>query len=128
MDIRLKDLTHVTQRAFMTGKWDKCEKLGRRQEILLERIFNDIRDGRLDSFYQVSDKHFYAYHRSTKEDGALQYSHAWLHNGEFIPTNDVQLHSIAELLREGLPSGMWHTRKNGGIYGQNRNEEHALPS
>ena len=114
MDIRFKDLSHATKRGFHTGKWDRCELLEEREQIMLRRIFNDIIEGKYDCLYKITEKSFKAYHRSPKTVGAVQLSVACFMNGVLEPQSDVQIKSPEDMVKEGVESGIWHTRKNGG--------------
>ena len=109
MEYRIKNLHDATKRMFNAKNFNypALDKYSRRNDLIIERLFNDTMTGKIKGFYLVSDESFKAYHRSTKEAGKIQYSYGFYKNGELIPCGDCQFSTFKELDREGYSSGIY---------------------
>jgi len=87
--------------------YPQYEKDIKRNDLIMERLFNDTKAGIIKGFYLVSDKQFKAYHRSTKEADMIQFSSGYYNNGELIPCYDVQMSRPLDLFLEGYTSGIY---------------------
>lgn len=109
MKYRIKNLHDATLRMFHAKGFDypKLDKDSRRNDLIMERLFDDTMSGKIKGFYLVDNEHFKAYHRSTKEAGKIQYSYGFYRNGELIPCGDCQFTTFKDMSREGFSSGIY---------------------
>ena len=110
--VRIKNLHDATCRAIRSGKWNQQETLVKKEEAIMKRLYQDLMAKKIDYFSLVSETDFKCYHRSPKEENAVQLSAGFFKKGTLYPTYDVQIHCFDELLKEGYPSGVWNIGKN----------------
>lgn len=109
MRYRIKNLHDATLKMFHAKgfHYPKLDRDDHRNDLIMERLFNDTMSGKIKGFYYVDDTAFKAYHRSTKEAGKIQYSYGFYRNGELIPCGDCQFSTFKDMSREGFPSGVY---------------------
>ncbi len=106
--IRIKDLHNAAVRCIRSGgKYLRYEKFQKKSELIMSGLFNRTMKGEIKGFYLADPERFRAYHRSTKETGALQYSFGHYRNNELVPCGDVQMRCPDDLIREGFSSGIY---------------------
>jgi len=88
-------------------RYPQYEKDCIRNDLIMQRLFDDTKTGKIKGFYLVSDKDFKAYHRSTKEPGKVQYSSGFYRDGELIPCYDIQMTIPLDMFMEGYSSGIY---------------------
>jgi len=88
-------------------KYPQYDKDIKRNDLIMERLFNDTKAGKIKGFFLVSDKDFKAYHRSTKEPGKIQLSSGYYKEGELIPCYDIQMDAPLDMFYEGYSSGIY---------------------
>lgn len=106
MNYRIKELHDAAVR-FLKTRYPAYEKDARRNDLIMMRLFNDTKAGKIKGFYLVNSRDFKAYHRSTKQPGAVQLSSGFYENGELIPCYDIQMETAADLIREGYAAGIY---------------------
>jgi hypothetical protein len=109
MQYRIKNL-HDGARRMLKAKnfsYKQYDKDNTRNDLIMERLFDDTKAGKIKGFYLVSDTQFKAYTRSTKEPGKVQYSSGYYENGELIPCFDIQMSIPLDLFYEGYSSGIY---------------------
>lgn len=105
--VRLKDGTNASTKAFLTGNCISTDRLTARNESVLCDLFRRTASGLIKGFYLIDNTDFKAIHRSPKQDGFLQLSAGFYKNGDFYPCYDIQMQTAKDLIREGLPSGLY---------------------
>lgn len=83
------------------------DRISDRNDAIISDLFRRTAEGAIKGFYLLSDTTFKAIHRSPKESDKLQLSYGFYSNGELIPCGDIQLETAKDLIREGLPSGLY---------------------
>ena len=87
----------------------RCE----RNDAIMKWLFDATMSGEIKGFYlneaenEKGWKPLVAYHRSTKADETIQLSVGWWHNGELLPTYDIQMRDFKDFKKEGYSCGVW---------------------
>lgn len=110
--IRIKDLSDGACKCIRSiDKYKPYTKDCEHQQAICARIFKDLNSGKVNTVSLISDTQFLCYHRSPKNDGAVQLSAGMLVNGKFdakiSPSYDRQLYSGQDIYDEGIEPGYW---------------------
>ena len=96
-----------------SGKAEReYEHAMKRHEEIYRKLFYEVMRGELDGFYYETgdgeNGRKVIYHKSTKRPDTMQVSFFWIHNGEEIPTYDLQISpdNINKLFLEAAPDGV----------------------
>lgn len=105
---RIKDLCDAAKKDLHSrGRYKPYRKYDRRNDIIMGNLFKRTLKGEIDGFYLVSEKTFRAWHKSTKEENAVQHTFGFYRDGEIILNGDTQIKSVEDFLREGYPHGIY---------------------
>lgn len=108
MGFRIKDLHRAAKKCIRSiGKYKPYDRGSDRNDKIMSWLFAKTKNGQIKGFYLDNDSQFKAYHRSTKENGKIQYSYGFFRDGELIPCGDVQMGTAEDLIREGYSSGIY---------------------
>ena len=84
----------------------------KRYEGIYRSLFYSVMHGKIDGFYYETgddeNGRKVVYHKSTKRPDTMQVSYFWIHNGEELPTYDLQISpdDINKLFLEAAPDGV----------------------
>ncbi len=111
MEVRLKNLRDAAGKDLHSiGKYKPYRKFSKRNHLIMERLFNDLVDGKVDYISHKSESSFKCICRSTRGYKA-QLSVGFYRDGVLIPEYHINLDSYADLRYEGYPDGIWEYGK-----------------
>ncbi len=106
--IRFKDLEDGSVRCLRSmDKYKQYDKDVDREKAMVHRLFSDLKNGTINCVALNSDRDFRCYHRSPKNDGAVQLSAGFYSDGELIPCYDRQFFTADDMYEEGVLPGVY---------------------
>lgn len=108
MEVRIKNLHDAAVRNLRSmGRYQKFEEYNDKNHAIMNRLFNDLCEGKISYIHLKNDTMFRCYHRSTRDGVKVQLSCGFYKDGELIPTNHVNINSFYDFTKEGFSSGIY---------------------
>ena len=112
MEVRLKHLHDAAKKDLHSkGKYKPYDRFNKRNHLIMERLFSDLTERKIDFIAYKSKSSFKCIHRSTRGHKAQLSVGFYREDGVIVPEYHINLDCYADLRYEGYPDGIWEYGK-----------------